>query len=1534
MKRIISLILTVLLLMVNINIVVFAGTLTELTINATNIYNNVAGEGYYDEGSYTTQGFEITGGTTVVFRFGDWAAYDVSSLAAGRYKMSLNYAARLNVPLSVYVDDVLQLESSVIPTNTEAWGTYKNEELGIVEFSGTQKKLKVLNRSTNTYATAMITTFTFTKIDDLEVASVSGNASFDNDVFARGTDVFTITMNKNIEPTSYSDGDVVLKDELGNEISSDVSLSEATITIKLKETLDYEKEYTIYFSDDLEGTGNEKFAGEGFEYAFETADDSDQTGFATITVSSYETGNGTISASGRVESSCGLGIKGRNVELYVQHRDAMEANLAETVTTGENGVFEISHVIDENADGGKYFVEISSDYVSDIYNNTMLFFNEALEEEIKTDFSGLADVEAVKETVAFYEDFLDIDLEWAKDILDTDEDRDTDGLEDVYAEMVGKTFATANDAIKAFKHAVYFDVLVKTDDAEDIKKILDDPLKAAVIEEFNAPLWDALEDGRKDGVATEVLSLTPSDLDVLADGINEMVINELVEQFGLVASEISFSDSEVFAGEKAEIVLSLDKAIKDVLKMHFAVAYEEEAAPLFEGDGIEISVLGDMEYSYVAEGGTLTIELTSEKPVAISEGEFMTISIPTVNNAIGTHTLFVSGDITYHPEEISDLDDTFAIEFSSVNNPVITVNMIRSLTYSAFDIINRIEGDGFHDETQNTSGKPGVEQSGSGVVFRQGDWAKYDISALSAGNYQVSAQFATNANTTHVIEAEGKKLELTVEATSVNYETNGVVAYGLIELSGNQDNLKFLNKSSASIILREIYIIRVDAPKITEWSANAGISNSVVPRGTDHFTLTYNNELNAQSVTDESVLVKAKDGTAISSKVSVSGSVITIDLKETLNFNAEYEIAINAMDKYEQAISDTVVFKTAGTDETAGSSSIIVDKFRVNGNEFTAEGRVLSSGGVGIKGRTVKLSAKAPNGSVYEVWAEGVSADSGAFVLTYTFDAEAESGKYEAKIEYEYGMSAYEADAYYFDEELNATISDEFSNLSEVEFEAKLKEYAEQFGLDMTAMEENIDVTLIASNMANREYDKVADIIDEVNARYALERVNGAADADAVKSLIDDSDALDGIAEIQREKWDALSLETQIEIATEIKDGGRIEEPTDLTKKIDELINKALEEHYSFAAATVSVNSTEVNVGQNAAITFKASQRQENVAKIHIELAFTEDEAVLFEGNISYELSKDLKALKVIQTKEDGKLILDLIVEQNTEGVIKKTYFREDIITIIFKAETDMAGTYNPTISGYVTYHSDEAPQSEAYFADVPFEVTGNPTIKVNKINTDSKKDYSGGGGVKGVTGYGTEGTGAKADSIPQTITDSVGTSASFSDLGSALWAKEAVEALAAKGIINGRGDGTFAPNDIVTRAEFCKMITLAFNAVKADATCDFKDVSGNAWFHSYVASANAAGFINGRGDRTFAPNDTMSREEMVAVAFRALGKEAAQAEEKFADDDAISDYAKSAVYTLKKLGIIDGVGDNMFAPKALVTRAMAAKVIYALVTV
>ncbi len=456
MKKYISMLLSFLLLILCINTAVFSGVLTELIIDATEPYNKVEGEGFHDEGSYTIKGFEqLLGGACL--RFGDWVTYDVSSLAAGRYKMSLNYASRNVIPLSVYVDDVLKLESSVAVTNSDGWNadSFRDAEFGIVELSGKQKKLKVLNTSTSNLVTISLKTIKLTRIDDLKVESVSGNASNDGDVFARGTDVFTITMNKAIEPASYSSGDVVLEDALGNEISSDVSISGATITIKLKETLCYGEEYKICFSDDLEGTENEKFAQEGFEYAFLAADDSNQDGLATIAVSSYEAEKGTISASGYVKSSAGLGIKGREVKLSGQNKTDSEATFEVSVISGDDGAFEISYKVYENANAGDYDVEITSDYVETPYSALLPYqdsFSPSYFKTKTTEICGINVLEGGHET-GFFDTSGSNALEQSGDdaiVLRQNEwsAYDTSSLETGYYEISVLALSSAETALK------------------------------------------------------------------------------------------------------------------------------------------------------------------------------------------------------------------------------------------------------------------------------------------------------------------------------------------------------------------------------------------------------------------------------------------------------------------------------------------------------------------------------------------------------------------------------------------------------------------------------------------------------------------------------------------------------------------------------------------------------------------------------------------------------------------------------------------------------------------------------------------------------------------------------------------------------------------------------------------------------------------------------------------------------------------------------------------------------------------------------
>lgn len=174
-----------------------------------------------------------------------------------------------------------------------------------------------------------------------------------------------------------------------------------------------------------------------------------------------------------------------------------------------------------------------------------------------------------------------------------------------------------------------------------------------------------------------------------------------------------------------------------------------------------------------------------------------------------------------------------------------------------------------------------------------------------------------------------------------------------------------------------------------------------------------------------------------------------------------------------------------------------------------------------------------------------------------------------------------------------------------------------------------------------------------------------------------------------------------------------------------------------------------------------------------------------------------------------------------------------------------------------------------------------------------------------------------------------------FKDLSSVPWAREAINALAAVGVINGKSDTEFAPGDTVTRAEFAKMLMGAFGlASDSYATSSFRDVSTDAWYFQFVEAAYNLGIINGIADGVFAPDALITRQDMAVMVQRAAeaaGKsiEAVGDAINFADSSKIADYAKTAVDMLTRGGIINGVSDTEFAPLENATRAQAAKILY-----
>ncbi|MNB79926.1 Endo-1,4-beta-xylanase A precursor [compost metagenome] len=175
----------------------------------------------------------------------------------------------------------------------------------------------------------------------------------------------------------------------------------------------------------------------------------------------------------------------------------------------------------------------------------------------------------------------------------------------------------------------------------------------------------------------------------------------------------------------------------------------------------------------------------------------------------------------------------------------------------------------------------------------------------------------------------------------------------------------------------------------------------------------------------------------------------------------------------------------------------------------------------------------------------------------------------------------------------------------------------------------------------------------------------------------------------------------------------------------------------------------------------------------------------------------------------------------------------------------------------------------------------------------------------------------------------------SFTDLGKVTWAASAIEELSAKGIINGVGNGSFAPLKEVTRAEFIAMIVRAFALPLENASADFSDVAASSWAYSYVAAGVSNGLVNGVGNGKFEPNRSITREEMAIIAANALtkfkGKSVANADTAlagFKDKASIASYGKDAVALLTQEGIVQGMTADTFAPKGIANRAQAAVII------
>ena len=199
------------------------------------------------------------------------------------------------------------------------------------------------------------------------------------------------------------------------------------------------------------------------------------------------------------------------------------------------------------------------------------------------------------------------------------------------------------------------------------------------------------------------------------------------------------------------------------------------------------------------------------------------------------------------------------------------------------------------------------------------------------------------------------------------------------------------------------------------------------------------------------------------------------------------------------------------------------------------------------------------------------------------------------------------------------------------------------------------------------------------------------------------------------------------------------------------------------------------------------------------------------------------------------------------------------------------------------------------------------------------------------VSGAGLPGKHADVKAVPITA---AGTT--FSDVKSHA-NKAAIEALAARKIINGMGDGTFAPDKNMTRAEFAT-ITVKALGLTAKANNSFTDVKASDWFAGFVGTANTYGIVNGVGEGKFNPGGTIPRQEaatMVARAAKLCGMNtdysAAAARDilaQFGDYTKTAEWARAPLAFCYDQGILDASALNI-QPTVAIKRCEIAQMLY-----
>ncbi len=664
-------------------------------------------------------------------------------------------------------------------------------------------------------------------------------------------------------------------------------------------------------------------------------------------------------------------------------------------------------------------------------------------------------------------------------------------------------------------------------------------------------------------------------------------------------------------------------------------------------------------------------------------------------------------------------------------------------------------------------------------------------------------------------------------------------------------------------------------------------------------------------------------------------NVISLDLKDSLLPNTKYNVMVkDLLCKYSKMSSQQTISFETDDENTDGISELAISSSSISGENITIEGVLYGSHEKTINGRTLKAYISKEGSSEKTYLGETLSKDGGNVKLDLTVPEGSDAGTYTIYIEPQYSSSSKELTFTYVDAERLISIRADFKGATTLDL------VKEAFSKNSDVIPYNLEDDLKNLNESDfynhfKEYD--FETIDEFyqyyDARLVFEKLkqNGASEALFNEKNCEKINVEYGkIALILNNKTDFVAAVNAIS-------------ETEYDKYIAKLkatIEDYLEKETTKNDVTLILSDETRTYGQGFDKDIVVSSAQADLKKVIFKLECDTEDIL---DKITFTNNSDA----VGNITKNGKTA-------TVEVIYNKLYDKATLFNLTFTSTT--VGTHNIKCSGNLIF------DFKGYDIEKDIAASNfNIVIQDSNSNSNSTSDKTTGGNSSpsgtttggnstpsGTTTGGTTGadsgvSGGVSGGETQTPdntgkNESVSASSVFVDIENHAWAEESITALVNKGVISKPEDKKFRPNDNITREELVKMVVCLLNIDTTVSQNEFSDVKKDHWAYNYIAIASQNGLVSGMGDGSFGIGTYITREQIATIAGRILEKYNMKADfsmtEDFADETEISSYAKDSVKKMKFYGIINGVGENMFAPKANATRAETAKIIYGLAKV